>query len=263
MTKQPIKPAKIIKILALTLLPLILIAVLLKNSLAYVPPGHVGMVKTFGALSGQTLSNGMHFTLPFVHSVENVDNRVRKLDVGANAASKELQSLYITVAVNYKIKEEGLVEFIRDIGMYEFDCNILHPAVQECVKSVAARYTVDNFVIESEQVNAEIAALVESKVEKYGIDLMGFNVTELAFSDAFRTAIEEKQVAQQELLSSQARSDAAIAVAEGKAQANRLIAESLTPLFVEYLLERQKIDKWDGRLPQVSGGSAVVDFKTP
>jgi len=253
---------KVIKILAFVLLPLTLAGILLANSLSYVPPGHVGVVKTFGALGGETLGNGLHFNLPFVCSVENVDNRVRKLDVSANAASKELQALYVNVSVNYKIKAEEVAVFIRDIGVSEFDYNILFPAVQESVKSVMAKYTVDSLVTESEQVNAEIAALVKAKVEKYGIEVTGFNVTELTFSEAFRTAIEEKQIAQQELLSSQARADAALVQAEAKAEANRLIADSLTPLFVEYLLERQKIDKWDGRLPQVSGGSPVVEFKS-
>lgn len=254
---------KAVKILGVILLPLILAIVLLAKSLAYVPPGHVGVVKTFGALDGQTLGNGLHFTLPFVRSVENIDNRIRKLDVTANAASKEMQALNVYVSVNYKIKAEELAVFIRDIGVSEFDYNILLPAVQESVKSVMAKYAVDSLVAESEQVNAEIAALVEEKVGKFGIDVTGFNVTELAFSEAFRTAIEEKQIAQQEFLSSQARADATRAQAEAKAEANRLIAESLTPLFVEYLLERQKIDKWDGVLPKVSGGGTVVDFKEP
>ena len=258
---QQAKRKKTVKVLALILLPLLLAGILLKNALVYVPPGCVGMVKTFGALNGATLDNGVHFKLPFVRSVQNVDNRIRQLNVTAASASQELQALNVNVSVSYKVKAENLVAFFRDIGASEFDYNILQPAVQESVKSITAKYTVDDLVKESEQANAEIAALVESKVLRYGIDVMSFNVTELTFSDAFRTAIEEKQVAQQELLSSQARAEATVALAEAKAEANRLISDSLTPLYVEYLIAKMKTNKWDGKMPSVSGGSAIVDFR--
>jgi len=247
----------------LLLASLALLVVLAANSLAYVPPGCVGVVETFGAIEGQTLGNGLHLKLPFVRSVQNINNRIRKLDVMASAASKELQAVNMYVSVNYNIRADEVARFMRDIGVSEFDYNILHPVVQECVKSVTARHTVDSLVAQSEEVNEEIAALVESKVEQFGIEVMSFNVTELAFSEAFRTAIEEKQVAQQALLSSKAKADATIALAQARAEANRLLGESLTPGLSAYYLESKKIQKWDGVLPRVSGGGAIVDFRNP
>lgn len=43
---------------------------------------------------------------------------------------------------------------------------------------------------------------------------------------------------------------------ETQAEANRKIAESLSDSLIEY----QKIQKWDGRLPTVSGGNALVSI---
>ena len=42
--------------------------------------------------------------------------------------------------------------------------------------------------------------------------------------------------------------------AEAQAEANKKIAESLSDTLIEY----QKIQKWDGKLPMVTGSSALV-----
>ena len=47
--------------------------------------------------------------------------------------------------------------------------------------------------------------------------------------------------------------------AEAEAEANRKIAESLTP----ELIEKQKIDKWNGEVPKIQGSntSTIVDTR--
>ena len=85
------------------------------------------------------------------------------------------------------------------------------------------------------------------------------------FSEAFITAIEEKQVAQQKLLKAETEKATAITNAqaeaetiriraEAEAEANRTLSESLSDTVLEY----QKIEKWDGKLPTVTGGSDVL-----
>ena len=45
--------------------------------------------------------------------------------------------------------------------------------------------------------------------------------------------------------------------AEGEAEANRKISQSLT----DQIIENKKIEKWDGVLPKVSGNAGtLVDF---
>ena len=60
--------------------------------------------------------------------------------------------------------------------------------------------------------------------------------------------------AKQKLVASKAEADAILALAEAQADANRKLAQSVTDVLIEY----EKIEKWDGRLPTVSGGSAFV-----
>lgn len=64
------------------------------SSVATVSTGHVGVVRTFGAVNAsELLREGLHFVLPW-QSVYTVDNRTEKTSLAApaEAASKDMQS---------------------------------------------------------------------------------------------------------------------------------------------------------------------------
>lgn len=63
----------------------------------------------------------------------------------------------------------------------------------------------------------------------------------------------DKQVA---ITKAEAEAQKTSIAADAQAEANRKIAESLSDSLIEY----QKIQKWDGRLPTVSGGNALVSI---
>ena len=242
-----------------------------------VPVNNTGVVKTLGKISGKVLDDGLRFKIPFVQSVEMVNNQLLKLEEDANAVSKDLQAVTSRIAVNYSIKVSASIELVRNIGAQLYLDTVLRPAVQESIKSVTAKYTAEGLITERAKVGAEIAKGLEEKVTKHGIEIEGFNIVDFKFSDAFDKAIEEKQVAQQELIrvrteqeqqvvkaeaaakAAEANARAILVQAEAQAEANAKLAASLTSVLVEY----EKIQKWDGKLPQVSGGSPIVDIRNP
>lgn len=83
----------------------------------------------------------------------------------------------------------------------------------------------------------------------------------LRFQEAVKQKIEneaaiakaeaDKQVA---ITNAQAEAEKTAIKAEAQAEANRKIAESLS----EELIEYQKVQKLDGKLPTVTGGNALV-----
>ena len=130
------------------------------------------------------------------------------------------------------------------------------------------------------QVGEETKQSLEEKVSDYGIIIDKFNIIDFDFSAEFNNAIEAKQVAEQNLLKTQTEQEQAIVIAEAdakqkviaaqaeaeaiaakaeaQADANKLLTQSLSELIVEY----EKIQKWDGKLPTVTGGAALVDIGT-
>ena len=123
--------------------------------------------------------------------------------------------------------------------------------------------------------------LAESLVQKYGDDVVFVNkvvINDMNFEDAYNEAIQQKSIAQQNADKQKIENEAAIAKAEAdkqvaitkaeaeaqktsiaadaQAEANRKLAESLSDTLIDY----QKIQKWDGKLPTVSGGNALVSI---
>lgn len=103
-------------------------------------------------------------------------------------------------------------------------------------------------------------------------------INDMNFEDAYNEAIQQKSIAQQNADKQKIENEAAIAKAEAdkqvaitnaeaeaqktsiaadaQAEANRKLAESLSDTLIDY----QKVQKWDGKLPTVSGGNALVSI---
>ena len=73
------------------------------NCFATVGPGHSGVIVAFGKVSDTVLSEGLHFKIPFVQQIVQIDNRVQKAEVACSSASKDLQMVSSTIAINYKV----------------------------------------------------------------------------------------------------------------------------------------------------------------
>ena len=251
--------------------------IVLASSFVIVPAGHSGVVLTLGKVSDKVMTEGFHFKIPFVQQVENVSNKIQKNEVEAAAVSKDLQTVSSNVAVNYRVSNASSASIYQNIGRAYEDV-VLLPAVQESMKSVSAKYTAEELITKREAVSQEIKDTLESKVNEYGIIIEKFNIVNFDFSAEFNAAIEAKQVAEQNLLKTKTEQEQALVIAkteaekkvleaeaqaeairvqaEAQAEANRLLTASLSETLVEY----EKIQKWDGELPVVSGSNAIVDI---
>ena len=252
--------------------------ILVASCCVVVPAGHSGVVMTLGKVSDQVLAEGFHFKVPFVQQVEMISNKIQKKEVAANAVSKDLQTVNSNVAVNFRVSNASSASVFQNIGRGYEDV-VLLPAVQESMKSVSAKYTAEELITKREAVSEETKDTLESKVQEYGIIIEKFNIVNFDFTDEFNAAIEAKQVAEQNLLktkteqeqalviakteaekkvlTAQAEADAIKVKAQAQAEANRQLSASLNATLVEY----QKVQKWDGKLPTATGGSAIIDTR--
>lgn len=261
------KAGRIIASVILAIIALILIL----SSVSTVPAGHTGVVVTLGKVSSNTLAEGFHFKIPFIQSVEPVSNQIRVYEVDATAVSRDLQTVSSRIAVNYRVQSAESANIYRNIGS-DYEAVVLTPAVQESVKSVTAQYTAEELITERAAVGEQIKEILSSKVSEYGLLIEKFNIVNFDFSAEFNAAIEQKQVAEQNLLKTKteqeqaiviaeaeakqkiiaanAEADAILAKAEAQADANRTLNASLT----ELVLQDKMLEQWDGVLPRVTGG---------
>lgn len=171
----------------------------------------------------------------------------------------------------------------------------IKPKIMAWTQEVSATYPVtDIFGDKRTEINAELDSYLKEKFAPYGIIIDTVNFTDISVDDETAAAIQKKVTAQQELelanieaqtakiqaekdkqvaligaeknketaeiqaeqakIKAQGEADAKKIAADAEAQANRVIAQSLTP----ELIEKQKIEKWNGDVPRVQGSSTPI-----
>ena len=252
------------KIIATLILVLLIAGGLLFSSWVVIEPGHTGVVVTMGKVEENVLQEGFHFKIPYIQDVIKIDNRIVKLEVQTEAFSKDLQTVQTTLAINYRVDTKKSYSIYKNVGA-DYENVLVVPAVNEVLKAISASYTAEESVTNRVLISDGLVAGLNDKLNDAGLYVTDVNIIDFDFSDAFIQAIEEKQVAQQKLLTAETEKQTAIAKAEAEAktivikaeaeaEANKVLSESITTNVIEY----NKIEKWNGELPQVTGGSGTL-----
>ena len=252
------------RIIATTIIVLFLIVGVLFSSWVIIEPGHTGVVVTMGKVEDNVLQEGFHFKVPFVQEVVKIDNRIVKLEVQTEAFSKDLQTVTTNLAINYRVDTKKSYSIYKNVGS-NYESVLVIPAVNEVLKAISSSYTAEESVTNRTLISDGLVQGLNEKLNDSGLYVTDVNIIDFDFSDAFIQAIEEKQVAQQKLLTAETEKQTAIAKAqaeaetikikaEAEAEANKVLSESITTNVIEY----NKIEKWDGKLPQVTGDSGTL-----
>lgn len=241
-----------------------------------------GVRLTFGAASATPLQPGLHFKLPVAQRIEIMPVAVHKSETESDAASSDLQKVSTTVALNYHVVPERAVEVYSRIGAFSrIVPTVIDPAVRETTKAVDARYTAEQLITQRAEVARAIKEALTDRLLRYGIVIDDFSITDFSFSATFDAAIEAKTVAEQQVLTEkrnlqriEIEAQQRVATAKGKADAIRLQAEAeadalrmqreqISRELVQLRAveaQRAAIDKWDGKLPTVTGdGVPLID----
>ena len=257
-----------------SLFTVIFVAFLLFRSVTIVPTGYTGVKTSFGQIQETTIQSGkLNFTVPFVQSIHTVNNKQQDKNIEAQIwgeASDKTPVYAADVIVTYQVLPERSAWLYANVSDTK---NLVgDELVASAIKSAMAELGPNEVTNRTK---------IEPLNQKYGEGAVFINkvvINDMDFEEAYNTAIQQKSIAQQNADKQKIENEAAIAKAEAdkqvaitkaeaeaqktsiaadaQAEANRKIAESLSDSLIEY----QKIQKWDGRLPTVSGGNALVSI---
>ncbi len=243
--------------------------ILLLDCFTIVQPGHTGVVVTMGKVRSGVMQEGLHVKVPFVQNVVQIDNRIVKLEVDTEAFSKDLQTVTTVLAINYRVDTAKSDSIYKNVGS-NYETVLIKPAVEEVLKAITAQYTAEESVTNRVMISDGLIKGLNEKLNEIGLYVTDVNIVNFDFSEAFITAIEEKQVAQQKLLKAETEKQTAITNAEAQAETIRIKAEAeakanevLQKSLSKEVLEYNKLEKWNGVLPQVTGNSeTLIDLTT-
>lgn len=253
-----------------------------------IPTGYVGVVYNMnGGVDGELLQQGWHVVSPtkkvtaYTIGIEqsyltSEDKGDSPKDESFSIPTSDGKTVRVNLEFSYRFDEERLAETFTTFkgkSGEEIKNTFIKPKVIAWTQEVSARYPVtDIFGDKRTEINAELDIYLRDKFDKYGIIIDTVNFTDISVDDETAAAIQKKVTAQQELELAnieaqtamiQAEKDKQVAeinaealliTAEAEAAANKVIAASLT----KELIEQQKYEKWDGKLPTVSGSDTII-----
>ena len=231
-----------------------------------VGPGQRGIVLNFGAVQKQVLDEGLHLRIPVMQDVVLMDVKVQKAETDAAAASADLQDVTSRVALNYHIVPDKANIVYQNIGVH-FKERIIDPAILEVVKAVTAKYTAEELITKRPAVSEAMRRNLMDRLIVNNIAVDAFSIVTFSFSKVFTEAIEAKQTAEQLALKAKRDLDRIkieaqqkITTARAEAESLRLQRANISPDLIELRkieANMKAIEKWDGILPQVTGGGAI------
>jgi regulator of protease activity HflC (stomatin/prohibitin superfamily) len=236
----------------------VLIFALLNLSLYIIPAGSVGVVTRWGAVN-RVAYPGLGMKIPIAEGVVRMDVRTLKDEADATAASKDLQVVSSKIAINYHLDGKYAVDVYQNIGPNYKDV-VIAPAIQNIFKATTAQFTAEQLITQRESVRLQAENALTTQLAVYHVVVENFNIVNFDFSPEFNAAIEQKQVAQQQvetakqrLAQAQVDAQSAVAQAQGQADAQKALKDTgaLSPEYLQYLF----LNKWNGVLPSVMGGA--------
>ncbi len=236
------------------------VLVLAWNSFESIGAGERGVVfSQFGGVREAVLGEGLRFKIPFIEDIIPMDVKIHKSETGATASSKDLQTISSVIAVNYHVVPEAASSVYQNVGL-AYKERLIDPAVQESMKAIAAQFTAEELITRRAEVSNQIQDFLAVRLIDHNFTVDEFSIVDFDFSDQFNSAIEAKQTAEQQALKAERDLDRVrieaeqlVTQATAEAESQRLQRETISA----NVLQLRAIEKWDGKLPQVTGGGAV------
>jgi regulator of protease activity HflC (stomatin/prohibitin superfamily) len=251
---------------------LLIIFIFLWGTFTIVPAGHRGVVLWWGSVEKRVMGEGLNFKVPMAERVIKVDVRVQPHPFKEiDAASKEYQMVKLTGMMNFHIDPSFVNDLYQKVGL-DFANKVIDPAFNDFVKEVVPVYPITEILPKREEIRKRAMTKLGDNLARYHIIVDDIYFANIRFTPEYERAIEAKQVAQQQVetqrqilaqreieaqqkvATAKGEAESILVVAQGQAKANEVLSRSISPILVEY----KGIEKWNGILPQFTGG--VVPF---
>ncbi len=258
------------------------------GSFTIIQPGNVGVV--FNRWSGalKTVGQGVAWRVPWVTQVQSYPVALRTYtmvqrgaegsmrgDDSIDLPTKEGQHIRQDISVTYNTSQEKAADVFRSFrgaDISDIESTFIRRTIITVSQNAAGQVSLTDLISNQRgQLQTRIQDDLQHEMNKMGFVVDKVNLGASHLPDVIEKQLQQKMAAQQqaqqadyELQRQQTLAKAKVAEAEGEAQstlvkakaqaeANRLLQESLTPL----LIQNKAIDRWNGSLPQFTGGGAV------
>lgn len=259
------------------------VVIIISQAFTIIPTGFTGVRSTFGQIDKNVVSNGFNLKIPFVQSVEQVNNKQQDIVFKDSKVWSETSNrtaiYYDNITVTYQIaadKSSWIFSNISDYKSNLITTSLVSSGIKSASKGLEDVKATNRSIIEP----LAQKCIQKSIDDKYGSGVLTINkvvIENADFDDDYNQAIADKQKAQlakeqqdivneQNIAKAKAEAEAAVTKANGEAEAKKIAAEAeaeanakLEKSLTENILKDKYFQKWNGELPQVvSDGDGLI-----
>lgn len=234
--------------------------------------GHVGVIYSInGGVQDEVLGQGWHIVYPTERVIEYPVRTQNKNYESLAVATIDGKTINMPVSLNYHVDSEKAAAVYKKFGnvtIEDLEEGYIKTRINDALRQTVSEYTViEAFGERIGDIKLETIDVAKADLENDGIIIEDIMLSAPQPDAETQKAIDDRVKATQEL--ERKKTDKLIATeeaerkrieAEGEAEANRVIQESLS----EEVLMQQLIEKWSGTQPISIGGEGVmIDLPVP
>jgi prohibitin 2 len=282
---SPEQAAKLISKILTGVVAVIVLASLI-SSFTVIAPGNTGVIFNIWTGSLRSVPQGMAWRMPWITQVQSYPTALRTYTMvrrtGEGSAVGDdsidlptLEGQHITqdISVTYNTSEDRAAQVFKSFrgsDISEIEATFIRRTIITVAQNSAGQMSLTEVISSKrDDLQAAIQKNLSAELNKMGFALDKVNLGASHLPQTLEAQMQQKMAAQQqaqqaeyELQKQEMLAKAAVAKAEGEAQsvlvrakaeseANRMLQATLSAI----LIQNKTIEKWNGILPQVTGGS--------
>ncbi len=288
MSFDPSRPEDLAKLLSKGLTALIALVFLIGifSSYSVISPGNTGVIFNIWTGSLRSVPQGIAWRIPWITQVQSYPTALRTYtmvkrsgegsaagDDSIDLPTREGQHIRQDISITFNTTEaraSDVFKAFRGAEIEDIESTFVRRTIITVAQNAAGQMSLSELISSRrDDLQNAVQQKLQQELDKMGFNLDKVNLGASHLPQSLETQMQQKMAAQQqaqqaeyELQKNQMLAKAEVAKAEGEAQAvlvhakaqaeaNRLLQSTLT----QALIQSKAIDKWDGSLPQVSGGS--------
>lgn len=259
-----------------------------------IDPGHVGIVVDLAGkdrgVQDYTIRTGWVFYAPWGTQIYEYPTFMQTYAFTANPnegaadhppdesitfTDKNSVKINADISLSYQLDAAKVPSFyvkFRNDDVKDFTFGYLHNVVRTAFDTVGGKYTVEQIMGDNGPFLGDVKTEVSNQVASLGVQIqqlgfIGYPRPPQQITDSINLAQQAKYITQQkqnELQQAQAEAAKAVAAAQGQAESNRVLTNSITPQLLQWQeiqlryselsVTDRWIARWNGQMPQVSSG---------
>lgn len=257
---------------------IVLVVLGLLISIERIPNGYVGVVYSMnGGVQDEVLTQGWHLVAPTKKVKEfTIANEQLVLSKDKRDGSEENEAFKVSTSddaniaisfqMSYRFIQKDVVQTYKNFRGLD-GSDIVNSRVKTVLKSKVSEITTNYSMMNiysgnRSEINDKLTEYLNTEFsKKYGIEVIDASIIDVhpdkdlkkAIDDRVK-ALQRKQQAKAEQETARVEAETKIIKAKAEAKANKIISESLSTKNLDQLW----IEKWDGKLPQVSSGKNMM-----